>query len=113
MPGWVTAPGNAACACKSQLASLLDCHMPLKLGLPSTRAGREAGAWPAVCVIEAEMTAPMAAAAMASAIIEPDRRSSMMASLGPHPSLPACGGGRERSVTPATDPARQILMHCP
>src|SRR3979490_1705292 len=82
MPGWVTAAGSAACACKSQLASLLACQMPLKLGLPSMRAGREFCAWPDVCVIDAEMTAPRAAAAMATVIIEPERRSSMMVSLG-------------------------------
>src|SRR6516165_11357032 len=52
--------------------------MPLKLGLPSTRAGRVAPACPDVCVIEAETTAPKAAAATATVISEPERRSSML-----------------------------------
>src|SRR4249920_516084 len=72
MPCWVTAAGRAACACRSQLASLLACQMPLKLGLPSTLAGRAAGAWPEVGVIDSETTAPTAAAAMATVIIERD-----------------------------------------
>ena len=48
--------------------------MPLKLGLPSTRArARGAGLrWlTRVRVIDTEMTAPTAAAAMATVIIEP------------------------------------------
>jgi hypothetical protein len=55
--------------------------MPLKLGLPPTLAGRTACAWPDVRVMDMEMTALTAATAMATVIIEPERRSSMMASL--------------------------------
>jgi hypothetical protein len=55
--------------------------MPLKLGLPPTLAGRAAGACPEVRVMDIETTALTAAAAMATVIIEPERRSSMMFSL--------------------------------
>src|SRR6266699_1331591 len=81
MPGWVTAAGRAACACKSQLASLLACQMPLKLGLPPTVAGRPAGACPDVCVTDIEMTALTAAAATATVIIEPEKRLRITVSL--------------------------------
>src|SRR5690348_284486 len=81
MPGCVTAPGSAACACKSQLASLLACQMPLRLGLPPTRAGRAAGACPDVFVIDSEMTAPRAAAPIATVIIERENRPRMISSL--------------------------------
>src|SRR5437016_4425007 len=80
MPGCVTAAGRAACACKSQLASLLACQMPLKLGLPPTVAGRAAGAWPDVPVMDTEITALTAAAAMATDIIEPEKWRRMMVS---------------------------------
>src|SRR5713226_7011925 len=76
MPGCITAPGSAACACRSQLASLLACQMPLKLGLPPTRAARTA--WPDVRVTDTEMTALTAAAAIASVIIDPENRRRMM-----------------------------------
>src|SRR5215471_7682066 len=76
--------GSAACACKSQLASLLDCQMPLRLGLPSTRAGRDVCDWPEEPVMDAETTAPSAAAAIATVIVEPKRRSSIE---GPPPSF--------------------------
>src|SRR6266853_6521842 len=76
MPGCVTAPGSAGCACRSQLASLLACQMPLKLGLPPTRAARTA--WPDVRVTDTEMTALTAAAAIASVIIDPENRWRMM-----------------------------------
>src|SRR5258708_7707052 len=76
MPGCVTAPGSAGCACRSQLASLLACQMPLKLGLPPTRAARTA--WPDVRVTDTEITALTAAAAIASVIIEPENRWRMM-----------------------------------
>src|SRR6266850_335213 len=84
MPGCVTAAGSAACACKSQLASLLACQMPLKFGLPPTVAGRAgvagAGA-PDVCVTDKVMTALTAAAATATAIMERKNRSLMVASF--------------------------------
>src|SRR5262249_53905068 len=48
--------------------------MPLKLGLPPTVAGRALCACPDVCVMDAEMTPPTAAAAMATVIIEPKYR---------------------------------------
>src|SRR5262245_9293355 len=81
MPSCVTAAGRAACACRSQLASLLACQMPLKFGLPPTVAGRVSGACPDVCVIEAEMIAPTDAAAMATVSMESAKRSRMRASL--------------------------------
>src|SRR6516165_1859382 len=77
MPCWVTAAGSAECACKSQLASLLACQMPLKLGLPSMRAVLPAGDWPVVGVIDMPMRAPSAAAVTATTIMEPERRSNM------------------------------------
>jgi hypothetical protein len=49
--------------------------------LPPTLAGRVTCAWPDVRVTDMETTAPTAAAAMATVIIEPERRSSMMVSL--------------------------------
>jgi hypothetical protein len=55
--------------------------MPLKLGLPSTLAGRAAGAWPEVCVMDTEITAPTAAAAMATVVIERKYQSRMRVSL--------------------------------
>src|ERR1700674_920026 len=76
MPGCVAAAGSAACACRSQLASLLACQMPLKLGLPPTRAGRNA--WPDVRETDTEMTALKAAATIATVIIEPENRWRMM-----------------------------------
>src|SRR6267378_3742792 len=79
MPGCVRAAGSAACPCKSQLASLLACQIPLKLGLPPTRAGR--AAWPDVRVIDTEMTALTAAAAIATVIIELENRSRTMVSF--------------------------------
>src|SRR5215831_5193609 len=82
MPSCVTAAGRAACACRSQLASLLACQMPLKFGLPATVAGRVIGAWPDVRVTDAEMTAPTEAAAIATVSIESAKRSRMRASLG-------------------------------
>src|SRR5690348_10199801 len=51
--------------------------MPLKLGLPPTRAARAAGAggaWPDVRAIDSERMAPTAAAAMATVIIEREIR---------------------------------------
>src|SRR6267378_3031297 len=84
MPGCVTAAGSAACACTSQLASLLACQMPLKLGLPPTVAGRAAGAGagaPDVCVTDIVMTALTAAAATPTAIIERKNRPRMMVSF--------------------------------
>src|SRR3979411_676139 len=83
MPGCVTAAGSAACACKSQLASLLACQMPLKLGLPPTAAGRAGGAGtrrPAVCVTDIVTTALTAAAAIATIIIERKNRSRILVS---------------------------------
>src|SRR5882762_3331877 len=79
MPGCVRAAGSAACPCKSQLASLLACQIPLKLGLPPTRAGR--AAWPDVRVIDTEITALTAAAAIATVIIELENRSRTMVSF--------------------------------
>src|SRR5262249_10001230 len=55
--------------------------MPLKLGLPSTRAGRDVCAWPDVCVIDAETMAPTGPAAMATVMIEPKYRPRMVVSL--------------------------------
>src|ERR1700704_7092114 len=78
MPCCVTAAGRAPCACKFQLASLLACQMPLKLGLPPTVAGRAAGAGagaPDVCVTDTVITALTAAAAIATIIIERKNRS--------------------------------------
>src|SRR5258705_4230806 len=69
-------PGRASCACRSQLASLSACQMPLKFGLPSAvRAGRDA--WPAVRVTEIEMTALTAADTIATVTIEPLNRRMM------------------------------------
>ena len=80
----MTAAGSAACACKSQLASLLACQMPLKLGFPPTRAGRAAGAagaWPEVRVMDTEVSALTAAAAMATVVIERENRPRMIVSF--------------------------------
>src|ERR1700724_95876 len=77
MPGWVTAAVSAACACKSQLASLLACQMPLKLGLPPMLAGRVTGAWADAWLMATEMPVPTATAAMATVIIERRYRSCM------------------------------------
>src|SRR5215468_7276922 len=55
--------------------------MPLKFGLPATVAGRVIGAWPDVRVMDAEMTAPAAAAVIATVSIESAKRSRMRASL--------------------------------
>src|ERR1700726_826630 len=76
MPGCVRAAGSAACACRSQLASLLACQMPLKLGLPPTRGARTA--CPDVRMTDTEMIALTAAVAIATVIIEPENRSRMM-----------------------------------
>src|ERR1700751_4243919 len=81
MPGCVTAPERAACACKSQLASLLACQMPLRLGLPSMRAGRAFCAWPTLCVMDTATTAPTAAAAMATDRIGRKNRALMILSF--------------------------------
>src|SRR4029077_15535662 len=84
MPGCVTAPGSAACACKFQLASLLACQMPLRFGFPSTRAGRAVavnGVCPDIRVMDTEMTALAAAAAMATLITERENRPRMWASF--------------------------------
>src|SRR5580700_63462 len=72
MPGCVTAAGSAACACKSQLASLLACQMPLKLGLPPMLAGRAPWVCPDAWVRDRETTATV--------IIERKNRSRMMVS---------------------------------
>src|SRR5262245_52842417 len=56
--------------------------MPLKFGLPATVAGgRVIGACPDVRVMDAEMTAPTEAAAIATVSIESAKRSRMRASL--------------------------------
>src|SRR5437773_4850058 len=84
--------------------------MPLKLGLPPTLAGRVACACPDVRVMDMEITALTAAAAMATVIIEPERRSNMLVSFLP------CGMLLLylRDVTAATDPdRRQRSLCCP
>src|SRR3979409_1867652 len=78
MPGCVTAAGSAACACKSQLASLLAFPIAPKLCVPPPRPGRAAGAGagaPDVCVTDTVITALTAAAAIATIIIERKNRS--------------------------------------
>src|SRR5580765_3291057 len=53
-------PARASWAWRSQCASLLACHTPLRLGLPSAvRDGR--AAWPVAFVIESATMAPNAA----------------------------------------------------